>query len=60
MGSAQEVDHGKFVVGWGGRATTNALFSEIDFNTGKILFEVLSSKTSGLYPDIYKVYKFSY
>ena len=57
MGSAQEVDHSKFVVGWGGRTTTNALFSEIDFNTGKILFEVLSPADSGNYPDIYKVYK---
>lgn len=58
MGSAQEIGSDTFVIGWGGRATCNALFSEIDFSTGKILFEVLSPNTSGSFPDVYKVYKF--
>ena len=57
MGSVQETANNHFVIGWGNRVTANALFSEIDFNTGKILFEVVSPTNSGIYPNAYKVYK---
>lgn len=59
MGSAQETARDRFVIGWGGRVSNSPLFSEIDFQTGTILFEVLSPKNTGDFPDAYKVYKFS-
>lgn len=59
MGSAQQTGPSRFVIGWGGRATCSPIFSEIDFATGEVLFEVLSPKNSGDFPDIYKAYKFA-
>lgn len=58
MGSVQETGESRFVIGWGGRQTSSPLFSEIDFKTGQVLFEVLSPRDGGAFPDVYKVYKF--
>lgn len=55
-GSAQEISAGHYVVGWGTSQTKNAVFSEIDFNTNRVLFEFC-------YPDdsmTYRVYKDMY
>lgn len=43
MGSAQRMytDRNIFTIGWGGRNTCTALFSEEDFDSGKTLFEVI-------------------
>ena len=54
-GSAQEIADGQYVVGWGTSQTKNALFSEIDFHTNKVLFEFCypeGSKTYRVYKDI--------
>lgn len=59
MGSAQLIENSTFIVGWGGRQTCTPLFSEIDFASKKVLFEVLSPRNRGDFPDAYKVYKFS-
>ena len=58
MGSTTELSSGHYIIGWGSRISTsqNAAFSEIDFNTNKVLFEFI-------YPvgisDPYRVYKFT-
>ena len=39
MGSAQELEEGHYAVCWGSRVTASALFSEIDFLSGEVLFE---------------------
>ena len=43
MASAQRVDGDKdvFLMGWGGRDTPNALFSEVDFTGSRIIFELI-------------------
>lgn len=60
MGSAQEISENLFVIGWGYRQTSLPLFSEIDFNTGKVLFEFVRpiNTSTGVSPNSYKVYKF--
>lgn len=58
MGSAQKTGDSRFVIGWGERVTHSPLFSEIDFESGEILFEILSPSDEGNFPNVYKVYKF--
>ena len=57
MGSATEISDGHYVIGWGGRSTSSQLplFSEIDFNSNKVLFEFVYP----LIGDSYRVYKFN-
>lgn len=57
MGSAQRLtnDRDIFLIGWGGRGGDGAsdlLLSEIDYSSGKVLFEVICPT------DNYRVYKF--
>lgn len=60
MGSAQEIEEDHFVIGWGHRNTTLPLFSEIDFATNTVLFELVrpNSNLTGVSPHTYRVYKF--
>lgn len=57
MGSAQELDDGKYVIGWGYRTSTNALFSEIDYKNRKVNFEYIYPSNGGQ-NSVYRVYKF--
>lgn len=56
MGSATEISDGHYIIGWGTRTSYSQmpLFSEIDFNEGKVLFEFIYP----LLGDAYRVYKF--
>lgn len=56
-GSAQELSKGRYVIGWGERATASSLFSEIDFNTGRTVFEFFRPNYNG--SNTYRVYKFA-
>lgn len=56
MGSAQYLDDERYVICWGKRETAAPLFSEIDFKTNTVLFEmVIPSENMS---DSYRVYKF--
>ncbi len=53
MGSAQELSAGHYLIGWGHSLSRNAVFSEIDFTSNTVLFELC-------YPEDgvnYRVYK---
>lgn len=61
MGSATKVvpDSDIFMVGWGGRVTSNAIFSLIDFSSKKILFEaVYPLNTQNMGDNTYRAYWF--
>lgn len=53
FGSVQELSAGHYMIGWGKGETPNAVFSEIDFNTSRVLFELCTSDDSYTY----RVYK---
>lgn len=55
MGGVVELSDDHFIIGWGGRKTQLPLFSEVDFKTGKVLFELSYPITA----NSYRVYKFS-
>lgn len=61
MGSAQRLseDDNTFLICWGGRDTGSALFSEVNFDEGKILFEVMYQHNH-YGEDTYRAYKFDY
>lgn len=56
MGSAEFLDEGKYVICWGKRETASSLFSEIDFKTNTVLFEVIKPSDDSC--NSYRVYKF--
>lgn len=58
MGGTQKLDEGVYVIGWGDREGKLPLFSEIDFNTNNVLFELLRPNL-GPGDSSYKVYKFN-
>lgn len=53
MGGATELSQGHYVISWGGRNTGLPIFSEVDFNTGEVLFELVCPQEWSTY----RVYK---
>ena len=57
MGSATKLSNDGFIVGWGGsiKVPCKMLFSEIDFDNQKVLFEATNKTGSNM---TYRVYKY--
>ena len=61
MGSAELIDPqtDTFLIGWGGRRAGTPLFSEVNFSTNKVIFEVFDKGTD-ITTGSYRAYKSSY
>ncbi len=61
MGSAQRLDDDSalYLMGWGNAMADDVLFTEINFDTGEVLFQVIDLDANAFsYADSYRVYKF--
>lgn len=61
MGSAQRIDDEKpiYIMGWGSRDQSGAVFTEVDFSTGEVLFELVCTEELFIYSS-YRVVKYDY
>lgn len=61
MGFAELIDFetDTFMIGWGGRRTGTPLFSEVNFSTNEVIFEVFDKDTNFV-TGSYRAYRSTY